>query len=390
MNYETSIFWLLALFAALSAAPRADAAATVKPVLSGFSRNGSGGYYGSVENTFNAAMRAYSSNAIVPVGGRTITVPAKIPLAANAGDLIKGALKRTPWGIIAGTLAAAWLGEQGIEWLNDQWHITDSPFPWSGYQNCISAYRAGACGMVASDIETRFPWGVGWEQDTSVSIPKWGWKHANGGYITTMQAQSPYLPNQRPMTDDDWNSLPDPTDAVAPELPSGPGYMPEGAPVGLPEYQGGTQPLGSPYTAPDGSTRQDHVTITNNYNTNTVTITTSTTTITDSNGNPVPNPEPVETEPQQSECEKHPTTIGCSEYGMPDAMPNIPVHDLPINATPTPVGGAGSCPADITTSIFGLTWSYQPFCNFATAIKPLIIGFAWLSFAYIVGGAVRT
>lgn len=379
----------LFIFSVMMLSQAATAGMYITPSVSGYSP--SSGTFSSPAGSFtmNAANDGFVKPAVMNVGGRPVTIPANLRMAANAGAVVTGALKRTPWGAIAGTLAGAWLAEQGIEWINDQWHITDSPYPWSGYENCISAYKAGSCGVVAADIETRFPWGVGWEQDTSVQIPKWGWKHANGSYIATMQAQSTYLPNQRPMTDDDWNALPDPLAALGPELPYAP-YLPEGVPVLDPEYAPSTVPLGDPYTRPDGSTAQPMGKV-SPAGDGAITLDTYDQPLTDPQGNPIQNPLPQDTqEPDLSECQQHPNTIGCAEFGAIPGPESLTTLQVPVSPTIIPVGGAGSCPADITTSIYGLTWSYQPICDFASAIRPLIIGFAWLAFAYIVAGTVRT
>lgn len=93
----------------------------------------------------------------------------------------------------------------------------------------------------------------------------------------------------------------------------------------------------------------------------------------------------------QSDCDKYPNSIGCSEYGNISAADAVTKIDVPIDLTPTSLG-AGSCPAPttLTFSRFGsVSWSYQPYCDFATAISPLIIAFAWLSAGLIVLGAVK-
>ncbi|MDD2759936.1 MAG: virulence factor TspB C-terminal domain-related protein [Methylomonas sp.] len=118
--------------------------------------------------------------------------------------------------------------------------------------------------------------------------------------------------------------------------------------------------------------------------TDNVTNTTVTTTTT-INEAPTESTTPSEPEPTKSECELHPDSIGCSKYGDIPVKEVIPTKNQPIMITPefSPVG---SCPAPqtIETSRGTFSLSWQPECDFATKIKPLVIAVAWL----IAGGMV--
>lgn len=92
-------------------------------------------------------------------------------------------------------------------------------------------------------------------------------------------------------------------------------------------------------------------------------------------------------------CEKHPDVLACQKLKPGELEPqrlenkNVP---LAINAEGGfPSGGA--CPAPRSVSLLGQTFEFsmQAFCDFATAIKPLLIGFAWLMAAMTFLGVAR-
>lgn len=431
------------LIAAVILTPHAHASFTATPNLSGYARNAvTGGYLrntpGQVQYLLDAELR-YSGSGLVRVGGHTITVPAKIPLSATAATVAKAAMRATPW-LLVGTAALSWLQDQGIFFDPiTETYVKNDPnagtFPggytWYAYGSPGNRYYASAPGLYVSipygscmssasmcsveaaaiDYAKSFFGSASpgshiadkpetWQATGCVEITPTKYRcqitvqRLNGtyasGYTTDVYRTTNAAPSTTPTipaTQSDWDNLPDPIPAIGNELPSAP-YLPDGAPVDSPIYESGRYPLGEPYKAPDGTTRQDYAHVTNNYNIdNSVTITTSTTTITDAQGNPVTEPE-TETDTQPDACEKHPESVGCSSYGTADPMQPLSTLTVPLNPDYSPVGGAGSCPAPITVK--GITWSYQPICDFATAIRPLIIGFAWLSFAFIVAGTVRT
>lgn len=392
-------FFLILLASILS--NRADAAVVLFPTVPGYS----GGNFLSSPGSFSMtpANDGFIKQAVVNVGGKPITVPAKLRMAANAGQFAKNAMRLNPWAI-AGTLAAGWLLDQAFSYDPDTgtW-VKQAPDAYDMY--CV----AGGDSCCSSSHQDYTPLGV--YPDSGVNCSAWinsGPGLCSGGAIkNSIKAEcAPGQPNAgfwytwtsrvavsggtSPATEDDWANLPDPLPAIAPELPYAP-YMPEGVPVHPPDYNfvPFTTPVGEPYTKPDGSTAQPMATVSSNGDS--VTVDTYDQPLTDANGDPVPSPQPQDTpEPSPNHCQQNPNSIGCAEFGTAPAPDSLTTLEVPVSPTVTPVGGAGSCPADITTSIYGLTWSYQPICDFASAIRPLIIGFAWLSFAYIVAGTVRT
>lgn len=409
MNQENA-YAIAAFFVLLLAtifAGRAEAAISLAPSVPGLSGGMLSTPSGSVVMT--AANDGYIKPSVVNVGGKPITVPATMRLAANAGNYAKNMMRLNPT-VLVGTLAVGVLLDYGLEYLDSEWKmntdpstlpgsipVEDEPSNWSVTPNPSTPQAQAAWIPTANAIEVR---------QRVVTIPD-GWSNAGcdsyWGYCVARKQF--YVPrcgyvvspdygcasaSTRPATDDDWAALPDLLPVVAPELPYAP-YMPEGVPVDPPEYDfvPFTTPVGNPYTKPDGSTAQPMASLSPNGDQ--VTIDTFEQPLTDPNGDPVANSQPQDTqEPTPNPCQQNPSSLACAEFGVAPPMEAIPVTVLPASTSFTPIGGAGQCPADITTTRFGITWSYQPICDFAQAIKPFILGFTWIAFAYIVAGAVRT
>lgn len=90
-------------------------------------------------------------------------------------------------------------------------------------------------------------------------------------------------------------------------------------------------------------------------------------------------------------CKRNPDILACQKYGEIKEPPKLQEQVIPMNIGPYGSASAGSCPAPRQVSFFGrpLSISYQPICDFATMIRPLIIGLAYLSAALIFIGAAR-
>lgn len=112
---------------------------------------------------------------------------------------------------------------------------------------------------------------------------------------------------------------------------------------------------------------------------------------------PVPQTEPEGTTsaPKESDlCEKYPEILACAKPELdvpdPDQISNEN-KDLAITADGGWGPSSGSCPASKTITVQGQTFSMGvgALCDFATMIRPLVIGFAWLSAALIFVGMGR-
>lgn len=369
-------FFLVLLASILS--QRAEAAVALSPVVSGYSARSFSAASGSFTTSANAA--SYGATGVVNVGGKAVTVPATMRMASNAGQYVKNAMRLNPWGI-AGTLAVAWLASEGLDWINNEWIKTQYLYE-SAPTGCPDYLSLDALLVCIKNRpgNAGYTWTLGTWPDGRV--------FRDGVHFSYYSRSG--TPSTAPATPSDWDDLPDPLPAVATELPHAP-YMPNGVPVDAPEYDFAPfqTPIGHPYTKPDGSTAQPMAKVSPNGDK--VTVDTYEQPLTDTNGDPVPNPQPQDTpEPAPNHCEQNPNSIGCAQFGDIPAPDVLPETQIPASTTVVPIGGPGVCPASITTTKFGLTWSYQPICDFAQAAKPFILGFAWLGFAYIVAGTVRT
>lgn len=105
---------------------------------------------------------------------------------------------------------------------------------------------------------------------------------------------------------------------------------------------------------------------------------------------PADKPKPEE---QQSLCEKHPDIVACAKLGEPGQATPVPNETKTLTIAPENGFGpsGGSCPPPRTVQVAGLTLS-MPFdllCDFATGLKPVIVGLAWLTAAFTFMGIGR-
>lgn len=172
-------------------------------------------------------------------------------------------------------------------------------------------------------------------------------------------------------------------------------------------------PLGSPNSQPastviDGKTTvtnsEGSTTTTTNYNDNGSTVTTTTTTTTidgqpqtttteqDKSSFCSENPNSKICKAEFDPCTENPNLISCQELG--EAPPSDEIQNQTISMSSLPVISLPkneSCPAPDTVNIGFATIpiSYDPLCQYASAFKPFVIAFAYIS-AFIIGfNAVR-
>lgn len=96
--------------------------------------------------------------------------------------------------------------------------------------------------------------------------------------------------------------------------------------------------------------------------------------------------------PAQTDCDKNPDSIGCSQFGDADIPDfNLPGKNVKLTFVPTPLGNGGSCPAPKTFSYFGKTYSlsYAPLCTLVSTMRPLVLLLFSLASAYIFVGGLR-
>lgn len=90
-------------------------------------------------------------------------------------------------------------------------------------------------------------------------------------------------------------------------------------------------------------------------------------------------------------CEKNPDIVACQKLGQLDAQPVANENKQLTIQKDSGWLENGSCPPARTANVLGLTLTFPwtTFCDFASMIRPLLIGFAWLSAALAFMGLGR-
>lgn len=161
---------------------------------------------------------------------------------------------------------------------------------------------------------------------------------------------------------------------------------------------------------PDGSTTVTTTTKTNTptveYTDNTVKVTdkevtkteekTCTQTATCTTTKPLPDEETQKPAEEETDlCKLHPDILACLKVTKAGELEpvDIPNADKTMQIVPDQGWGpsGGTCPAPKTATIMGvnLVMPFTLLCDFATAIRPLLIAFAWLSAALTFFGLGR-
>ena len=111
---------------------------------------------------------------------------------------------------------------------------------------------------------------------------------------------------------------------------------------------------------------------------------------------PKPDEETDKPAPEETDlCKLHPDILACVKVAKPGELEPTPVPNDVKNLQITPDQGwgpsAGTCPAPKTAQVMGvaLEMPFTMLCDFASAIKPLFIAFAWLSAALTFFGFGR-
>lgn len=371
-------------------------------------------------------------------------------MGAGGGRALAGAVAR---GLIPGVglaLGVAWLASNCFERQGGQWVRTcfapgQEPPASDGYE-----YRAGgqftpwegpgpACDRragIASDSDAvnrweftgelfrqpEYPWVRGCvvrvirRSDGVVVIPSTtlqiesrqsscpaGWYQTPAGCIQTPPPQTVTIEQiesemaPKPLPDVLPGGVPYPLDPQVPFIfnPT-PGDNPQGQPMRLPQ--------GNPIPIPNTDPQQYRQPVTRwahspspsepwRMNTEPLDVIGN-----DPQGMTEPQPEssgsPSGATPEKSDlCTDHPDIIACQVF-KPDDLTPTPVVNKEVPLALNAEGGfpiGGSCPQPRSVVLMGKTFAFsmQPLCDFALGIKPLLIGFAWLSAALVFLGVAR-
>lgn len=90
-------------------------------------------------------------------------------------------------------------------------------------------------------------------------------------------------------------------------------------------------------------------------------------------------------------CKNNPETLGCSTLGtVEDSTLTTKAAGI-SNIAPVTVGNAGTCPPPLTASFMGqaVEFSFDPLCQYANSLRPLVLALAWLASGLIFIGGVK-
>jgi hypothetical protein len=90
-------------------------------------------------------------------------------------------------------------------------------------------------------------------------------------------------------------------------------------------------------------------------------------------------------------CDKYPDSLACLDVGKPDQTPEVPVVEVPFNYQPFFLSSVESCPAPVAASVMGfnINMTFQPMCDLAYGVRPIILAVGLFIAAGIVAGSVK-
>lgn len=426
-RFRLVIWWVLGalVLCFLSTVAHAGYAQVQPPP--GFSGNsGTGWFYRK------AANEAWIGNTVrttasLNVGGQAVKIPAAMRLAANAGRFSAGLAFGNPWVIgaaVVGTALYDYYNAHGIVSKDGMWqHPTQvmGQGEWwiqgnTGWQHAKLLMDAAALawpgmsireGSGAGVVEVLVGAGTNnawWWPNTGEfrpsTVPETQYEVLTRTGMETLLGNDP-VPSEVPRTWPDPQPVEWPVEAPilnpSPALEPQPMRVPTGNPVPIPlpvpnpnnDPQRWREPVVdiTPAPTPEDPWRVDLTPrdITNDSPTPSPIGTPA----------PVTDPNaPPQTEKQPGLCDQYPDILACQKVELGELTPDTIPDDRRVMAiTPSSGWGPsnGSCPAPRTAVVMGKTIS-MPFtglCDFANAIRPLIIGMAWLSAALIFMGLGR-
>ena len=369
------------------------------------------------------------TNAALNVGGRAVSIPAALRVAANAGTFASRWMFANP--LLLTAAGAAWLASQYITWdaAQGKWVYADPSavtYPvsdgmkycaaWSCHIDKVEAckgYQGANYKMVATWSGYQTPWQcvsvynsyVNITQQSNPSCPA-GW------YITPAGCVQTPPPTQVPQTEEEFVTrvapqiqpedipewfpytvpLPVENPVINPSADPEPQSRPLRIPLGEPQPIPNTDPQQyrqpvirvSPAPSPSSPWQLDL--------TPEDVVSTSPVGIREPSADPLP--EGSTSAPTETDdfCAKNPDVLACQKEIKLGELQPVPLvnedRELEIDAE---TGQTAACPAPVSLSVGGrvIDISYDMVCEFADLVRPLFIGFAWLSAALTFMGVSR-
>lgn len=377
----------------------------------------------SVSNhTISAAGAAnwyVGTGALVQTGG--VVFNAAVPVAATAASVALAAVRANPAGLITSAVAS-YLLSKGIEYVNGSFNTTvvqgsTSPVWVYTYGNPPRSFNTGSA--LCAYINTQNADYHHYVWATSASYPN-GYCKATKNYPfdgwgqAASQVSRCWVPDgelvawpvngvcqvvttQEPVSESTWDAARTGywPDAATYDLVKAGVPLPTDKAVFSPPYA--DVPLADPVLDPvTGKRMQEVARVTPSPTAPDTADVSITKREVDSDGNPVVDPvtgSPVPATEEKDLCKLNPGASGCKPL---DDVPDMALPENTITLSINPVSGfgpeTGTCPADRTLFSKGgapIVWSWGQYCTFASGIRPLIVGFAWLAALMIVIGVAR-
>lgn len=375
-----------------------------------------------------------TAGPVVNVGGKAVVLPVAARLAANASlYAARGIHPLIIAGVVLAPVVYDWLTETGVTVIGDQPALSDPAVCTVGpcYQ-----YSTGGMAWVSTQQQACNNWGYDYgnasyyyEQPVATETTGYTYGYgrctgtlryvSTGAYVTTNTADiygstaTPSEPVYVPMTKEEFEQhiapymLPDTVPQVLP-FP-----LPVDAPIANPSP--GATPVSQPLRLPQGSPRPVPLTDPQKYETPVIDVvpkptvdspwrveliprvitTESPAELPESAPVPVDQPDP-DASPENTPglCEQYPDILACVKIELGTLDP-VDVGNMDRNMMITKDSGYGpdtaACPAAKTAVVMGITLTvpFTMICDIAAAIRPLLIGFAWLSAALTFFGMGR-
>lgn len=397
--------------------------------------NGAGG----AKITAPSTLQAKSPN------GTWIDIPTSqvVNVGSSVVGAVAGAAAVALGGGVIGSAIVGALAVQGVQWLTNKWMQSQAPAPYSGlatvryvpgykwanYNQTVLfdtpddacrnnvAYYGGGTNLRVDPATSNNP-----EIVYSCTVARGGYPNAGAGavYRVSSQCATYYSmqngtcqlnPSSYPMTEATGQQIvtalqnylsssagADQGDDIFNQLATGSKNLAMTDPSGTTFNETGTVTKSNPTTTTtnaDGTTNTTTSNTTYNvtnqgdtYSTNTVVVTTTTTSNTSySNGTSsstttTGQTDPAKTEDKANICDSNPEAAACQKLDVP-TQEDPQSKSIPVTLTPVAVGGSGACPADVALPR-GASWSWKPYCDFATGIKPVVLGLAWVMAGLII------
>jgi len=349
------------------------------------------------------------TGALLQNGG--VIFNAAVPIAATAASVAVTAIRLNPAGLVTSAVVS-YLLTKGIDYANGQFAKVGTSIPaLTTAYNCVGGVYTTDTQAACNQFHTINGWALpitpnGTLADGRLKCRVQVWSTDYYCSKTSVAASCPSgytlsgsscVPASVPAVESDWDAArvgywPDPAilDLVKNGVP-----LPTDQPTFTPPYKDVT--ISDPYIDPvTGNRYKDVARVTPNPSAPDTATVQMTKQQVDAAGAPVVDPvthAPVAPVEEKDPCKINPDASACKPL---DDVSDSALLTGEISLSLSPVSGfgpdSGTCPSPqtlMTKRGVPVVWSWQMYCDFASGIRPLIVGFAWLAALMIVIGVAR-